>query len=300
MDPVVIKVRYRDLEPGINGDAVREGSRVVVYFVPGLSSRQRKAVLRRLRQAARRGQKPPLPAGQLAFALAVDRARTSVSNVAAIVRLHPAGSIVPMFGLATLIVLFLLTSVSVHILPGPTHGSRTPPAVGGARSGSFPLPADPGSSRSAIRSSSGSSRAGGIALTAGSSGAGSSASGSSGNSDPSGSGSSGGRTPGSIPVSSGSSGGTGGSVSVGNSGGAGTSSSVTVTATAAPGSGGSAGVDVTAGQARAGVSVSAGSSGIGVNVSAGNVKASFTAGTPSPSSSGTCVDIGPLGICVKL
>jgi hypothetical protein len=127
----VIRVRYRDLPPGLNGDAVREGDNVVVYFAPGLTAQQRKAVLRRLRQAASRGQKPPLPTAPLALALVTDRLRAKVSTVVAIVRLHPAGTVVPMFGLATLIGMFFLTSVSVHIVHDPPATAGQPGVLGG-------------------------------------------------------------------------------------------------------------------------------------------------------------------------
>lgn len=120
----MIKIIYGDLTAGLNGDAVRRGSDVEVVLVRGLTHQQRKAVLRRLRQAARRGQKPPLPAGRLTFALAVDRLRAWAGNLAAIVRLHPAGSLLPSFGAAALIVLFLMTSMSARLrydppMPGP-------------------------------------------------------------------------------------------------------------------------------------------------------------------------------------
>jgi hypothetical protein len=114
----MIKIVYGDLTAGLNGDAVRRRSDVAVVLVHGLTYQQRKAVLRRLRQAAGRGQKPPLPLGQLTFALAADLLRRWAGNLAAIVRQHPAGSLVPSFGAAALIVAFLMASVSVHLKYG--------------------------------------------------------------------------------------------------------------------------------------------------------------------------------------
>jgi hypothetical protein len=114
----MIKIVYGDLTAGLNGDAVHRGSDVAVVLVQGLTYQQRKAVLRRLRQAAGRGQKPPLPLGPLTFALAADLLRRWTGNLTAIIRLHPAGSLVPSFGAAALIVAFLMASVSVHLQYG--------------------------------------------------------------------------------------------------------------------------------------------------------------------------------------
>jgi hypothetical protein len=133
MDEVVIRVRYRDLPPGLNGDAIHEDGSVVVYFAPGLTAQQRKAALRRLRQAASRGQKPPLPTLPLVVALTFDRLRARASTLAAIVRLHPVGTLVPAFGVAGLLAVFLFTSVSVHVLETPATAGP-----GGVVGGSLP------------------------------------------------------------------------------------------------------------------------------------------------------------------
>jgi hypothetical protein len=127
----MIKIVYGDLTAGLNGDAVHRGSGVAVVLVHGLTHQQRKAVLRRLRQAARRNQKPPLPLGPLTFALAVDQLSRWAGNLAAIVRLHPAGSLVPSFGAVGLVVAFLMTSVSMPLrygasAPGPQAGALRP------------------------------------------------------------------------------------------------------------------------------------------------------------------------------
>ena len=66
-----------------------------VYLLPGLTAGQRKAVIRRLRQEASRGFGPPLPLPQLALALGFDRVRTAARIVGAMVRLHPAVTLVP-------------------------------------------------------------------------------------------------------------------------------------------------------------------------------------------------------------
>ena len=147
----MIKIVYGDLTAGLNGDAVRRGSDVAVVLVHGLTHQQRKAVLRRLRQAARRGQKPPLPLGPLTFALAVDLLCRWAGNLAAIVRLHPAGSLVPSFGAVGLIVTFLMTSVSMHLrygasAPWPQAGALRPYIVPVARVPGRAVPGPPGHS----------------------------------------------------------------------------------------------------------------------------------------------------------
>jgi hypothetical protein len=68
---------------------------VTIYLVPGLTGRQRQAVIRRLRQEASRGCGPELPLAALASALVADRVRVAVGLIAAAVRQHPAGTLVP-------------------------------------------------------------------------------------------------------------------------------------------------------------------------------------------------------------
>ena len=91
----MIRIRYRDLAPGLHGKVERCARGVTVYLLPGLTGKQRKAVLRRLRQEASRGCGPGLPTPQLAVALGADWIRTNLKNTAAVVRLHPAGSLLP-------------------------------------------------------------------------------------------------------------------------------------------------------------------------------------------------------------
>lgn len=81
-----IRIAYRELPPGLHGEVGHDGRGVVVYFVPGLTSAQRRAVLRRLRQEARMGIGRPLPAWRLGLALAADRVRAGLRNIGAIFR----------------------------------------------------------------------------------------------------------------------------------------------------------------------------------------------------------------------
>jgi hypothetical protein len=108
--------------------------------MPGLTSAQRKAALRRLRQEARRECGPRLPVPQLAVALAADRVRVAFRNTAAVIRLHPVGSILPTAAIGCLVVLFVLASVSVRIIhrPGAAGSSGVPMVSGSGAGGSGP------------------------------------------------------------------------------------------------------------------------------------------------------------------
>jgi hypothetical protein len=145
----VIRIRYKDLAPGLHGKAERRARGVTVYLVPGLTGRQRKAVLRRLRQEASRGCGPALPMPQLAVALSADWIRTNLKNTAAVVRLHPAGSLLSAAAACVLMILFVMapvpvmTPVSVRIARVPGSGPGGSPPVRGGDSGSAQSVADP-------------------------------------------------------------------------------------------------------------------------------------------------------------
>jgi hypothetical protein len=164
----MIRVRYRgsnELSPGLHAAAEQRGRRTTVYLLSGLTAAERRSALRRLRLTARMGHCPRLPAGQLAFALLMDRIRTGVGRTGAVLRLHPAGSTVPIMVLSGGAIAFLLFStVSIHVLhPTATGDPGAPPvasasaiAIGGGPqgqaagpggrggSGNRPGPADPG------------------------------------------------------------------------------------------------------------------------------------------------------------
>ena len=129
MGCAMIKIRYRDpneLSPGLHAAAERHGRSTTVYLLPGLSSAQRHAALRRLKISARRGYDPRLPAPQLAVALVADRIRTTVGRAGAVFRSHPAGSTVPVMVVSAGAIAFLaLSAVSIRV----TH---TAPRVPGS------------------------------------------------------------------------------------------------------------------------------------------------------------------------
>jgi hypothetical protein len=116
----MIRIRYRgsnELSPGLHAAAEQRGRRTTVYLLSGLTAAERRSALRRLRLTARMGHCPRLPAGQLAFALLMDRIRTGIGRTGAVLRLHPAGSTVPIMVLSGGAIAFLLFStVSIHVL----------------------------------------------------------------------------------------------------------------------------------------------------------------------------------------
>jgi len=130
----VIKIRYStELRPGLNGQAESCGRGTVVHLLPGLTSVQRAATLRRLSQQGRVGIGPQLPAVQLALALLADRLSTALARVGAVVRIHPAGSTLPVLVLSAAALTFLfLSPVSIRLVHQPQA------AGGGAAWGAAP------------------------------------------------------------------------------------------------------------------------------------------------------------------
>jgi hypothetical protein len=139
----VIRIRYSsELQPGLNGQAVRVGDTTFVYLLPGLTPAQRTATLRRLRQHGRMGLSPRLPAVSLYAALIADRVNTTFGHARAIVRIHPAGSTLPVVVMSGAVIGFLLVSeVSIKII-------HTPLATGiGAAHANVPAPGTGAASR---------------------------------------------------------------------------------------------------------------------------------------------------------
>jgi hypothetical protein len=130
----VIRIRYKDLAPGLHGKVEHRARAVTVYLLPGLTGKQRKAVLRRLRQEASRGCGPALPMPQLTVALCADWIVTKLRNTAAVVRLHPVGSLLPAAAACALMTLFVMASVPVRIARVPGSGPGGSPAVRGGDS----------------------------------------------------------------------------------------------------------------------------------------------------------------------
>lgn len=119
------------LSPGLHGKAERSARGTTVYLVPGLTGGQRRAALRRLRQEGSRGCGPVLPGADLTVALAADRFRVGLRNTGAVIRHHPAGSLLPTAVAGLLMTLFVLASVSARMsqVPPPAAGGPDPASV---------------------------------------------------------------------------------------------------------------------------------------------------------------------------
>jgi hypothetical protein len=126
-DCAVICIRYEDFSAGthdgagLHGRAERGPRGVTVYLIPGLTACQRRAVFRRLRQEASRYVGPELPLPQLVVALGLDRLRSAAAIAGAIVRLHPAVTLLPGALVAALLSLFVIASAGG---PPLTTGQR--------------------------------------------------------------------------------------------------------------------------------------------------------------------------------
>ena len=136
----MIRVRYRDsneLSPGLHAVAECHGRTTTVYLLSGLTKPQRQSALRRLRLSARMGHCPGLPAGRLALALFADRIRTGIGRAGAVLRLHPAGSTLPVMVLSGGATAFLLFStVSIRAQPTtPASPEAAPGPVASAGAG---------------------------------------------------------------------------------------------------------------------------------------------------------------------
>lgn len=115
-DCAVIRICNEDFSAGthdgtgLHGRTERGARGVTVYLLPGLTTGERRAALRRLRQEASRGLGPPLPRSHLAVALGLDRVRTAARIAKAIVRLHPAVTLLPGVLVVALLALFVAAS----------------------------------------------------------------------------------------------------------------------------------------------------------------------------------------------
>jgi hypothetical protein len=140
MGAAVIRVRRRDFVSGshnvagFQGIAERLPRGVTIYLLPGLTGRQRRAVIRRLRQEASRGCGPELPMPQLAIALLLDRVWGALGLAAAALRLHPGTTLLPAALVGAVLTLFVLASGGM----GPVPAAR--PALVAAQSTTGPAP----------------------------------------------------------------------------------------------------------------------------------------------------------------
>lgn len=140
-DCAVIRIRYGDFSSGtheaagLHGRVERCPRGVTVCLLPGLTARQRRVVIRRLRQEASRGFSPALPLPQLAIALGLDRVRSAARVVRAIVRLHPAATLVPGAFVVAMVTLFVIAAGDrPGIMPGPGGGLADAAVMGSSQS----------------------------------------------------------------------------------------------------------------------------------------------------------------------
>jgi hypothetical protein len=313
----MIKIRYRDpneFSPGLHAEAERHGRCTTVYLLSGLTKRERRAALRRLRLSARMGYCPSLPAPQLALALLKDRIRTGAGQTGAVFRLHPAGSTVPIMVLSGGAIAFLLLStVSIRVLhktPGGLVAAGTPPI---AAASAIPNPA--GSSQG--QQGSGLGNQGVVSSPAADIGPGSagSAVNPAGRVGQGASGNTGSVNPGSTGTGTGGTG-TGSTGTAGTgTGSTGTGSGATGSGQSGTGSSGNGGSSESSGSTKSS-SGSSGTSGSGSSSGSSSTGAAAAATTPastaatpaatssssggSSSGGGVCLDVGPLGVCLNV
>jgi len=312
----MIKIRYRDpneLSPGLHAEAERRGRCTTVYLLSGLTKRERRAALRRLRLSARMGYCPSLPAPQLALALLKDRIRTGAGQTGAVFRLHPAGSTVPIMVLSGGAIAFLLLStVSIRVLhPRPQDGlaaAGTPPI---AAASAIPDPA--GSSQG--QEGSGLGNQGVISSPAADIGPGSagSAVNPAASTGPGAGGNTGFVNPGGTGTGTGN--GTGSTGTGGTGTGTGTGGSATGSGQSGTGSSDNGGSSESSGSTKSSGSSDPSSSGSGSTGAAAAATAPASAATqpaatPAATGSssggggsgggGVCLDVGPLGVCLDV
>lgn len=171
----MIRIHYKDFSAGTHNVAGLHGRvepcprGVTVCLLPGLTARQRRAVLRRLRQEASRGFGPALPEPQLTVALGLDRVKTAARIVRSIVRLHPAVTVLPSAFLVVIVTLFVLAAgdrpgMGPGMGPG-NGGGITDSAVTGSVAGA--LSPGPQVTRVTVADGSVAAQAGGTGLGSG-------------------------------------------------------------------------------------------------------------------------------------
>jgi hypothetical protein len=126
----MVKIRYAELPAGLHVVTEEHDGCTIIYLQPGLTPAQRRAALAFARGSARIGHGPSLPATDMAFALAADRARTTGRNLLAALRRHPM-LLVPLIALVSgVIVVSLLSLATVSIVPTGLHATDPAPHRG--------------------------------------------------------------------------------------------------------------------------------------------------------------------------
>ena len=129
----MVKIRYAELPAGLHVATEDRDGCTIVYLLPGLTPAQRRAALTFARRSARIGHGPTLPAVDMAFAVAADRARTTSRTILAVLRKHPV-LLLPLIALVSVvIVVTMLSFVTVSLGPVnlPATDSAPPHSTGG-------------------------------------------------------------------------------------------------------------------------------------------------------------------------
>jgi hypothetical protein len=129
----VIKIRYADLPGGLHVRVAASGNDTIIYLLPGLTTVQRRAALRRARSSARMGHGPDLPSAGVAGAVMADGVRTTLRNVAGAMRIHPGLFFPP-------IVIISFAAVAYILLVSVAAGVHSPQAGGPGGGSGDPMP----------------------------------------------------------------------------------------------------------------------------------------------------------------
>jgi hypothetical protein len=133
----MVKIRYAELPAGLHVVTEERDGCTVVYLQPGLTAPQRRSALTFARLSARIGHGASLPAVDLAFALAADRARTTGRNLVLALRRHPM-LLLPLVAVVSgVIVVTMLSVVTVSGSPASHPAHVKSPAQ-------LPMPGQPG------------------------------------------------------------------------------------------------------------------------------------------------------------
>ncbi len=124
----MVKIRYAELPAGLHVVTEERDGYTIVYLQPGLTPAQRRSALTFARLSARIGHGASLPAIDLAFALAADRARTTGGNLLAALRRHPMLLLPVVAVVSGVIVVSMLSVVTVSISP-TTHPTDPAPST---------------------------------------------------------------------------------------------------------------------------------------------------------------------------
>jgi hypothetical protein len=148
---LMVKIRYAELPAGLHVATEGHDGYTIVYLLPGLTPAQRRAALTFARRSARIGHGPSLPAIDMAFALAADRARTAGRTFVAALRRHPMLLLPLVVVVSGVIVAIMFSVVTVTLAPARVP-TTTPTKLSGHRPVAQSAATDRGVSAASVRS----------------------------------------------------------------------------------------------------------------------------------------------------